>query len=147
MGLDIGPKTLSDIQAGLADCKTVIWNGPMGTIALTLLSSPSLSSLLLCVVFVSVCLLEVPTSLCVTPHHSLVFLLLTMTPPIASHTHSFSLSLPDPDTLFLSLSLSHLSLHPLPHPLSLPSSLSLSRRRVRVRRFLQGNLRHRFNPR
>ena len=30
MGLDIGPKTLSDIQAGLADCKTVIWNGPMG---------------------------------------------------------------------------------------------------------------------
>ena len=22
MGLDIGPKTLSDIQAGLADCKT-----------------------------------------------------------------------------------------------------------------------------
>ena len=31
MGLDIGPKTLADIQAGLADCKTVIWNGPMGT--------------------------------------------------------------------------------------------------------------------
>ena len=30
MGLDIGPKTLADIQAGLADCKTVIWNGPMG---------------------------------------------------------------------------------------------------------------------
>jgi phosphoglycerate kinase len=27
MGLDIGPKTLADIQAGLADCKTVIWNG------------------------------------------------------------------------------------------------------------------------
>lgn len=30
MGLDIGPDTLKDIQAGLADCKTVIWNGPMG---------------------------------------------------------------------------------------------------------------------
>jgi len=30
MGLDIGPKTISDIQAGLADCKTIIWNGPMG---------------------------------------------------------------------------------------------------------------------
>jgi len=30
MGLDIGPKTLADIQEGLSDCKTVIWNGPMG---------------------------------------------------------------------------------------------------------------------
>jgi len=30
MGLDIGPNTIADIQAGLADCKTVIWNGPMG---------------------------------------------------------------------------------------------------------------------
>lgn len=30
MGLDIGPKTIADLQAGLADCKTVIWNGPMG---------------------------------------------------------------------------------------------------------------------
>ena len=30
MGLDIGPNTILDIQAGLADCKTVIWNGPMG---------------------------------------------------------------------------------------------------------------------
>lgn len=30
MGLDIGPKTLENINAGLADCKTVIWNGPMG---------------------------------------------------------------------------------------------------------------------
>ena len=30
MGLDIGPKTVADIQTGLADCKTVIWNGPMG---------------------------------------------------------------------------------------------------------------------
>ena len=30
MGLDIGPETLKNINAGLADCKTVIWNGPMG---------------------------------------------------------------------------------------------------------------------
>eukprot|EP01036_Dinobryon_divergens_P029677 gene29677-38806_t len=30
MGLDIGPKTIADIKAGLSDCKTVIWNGPMG---------------------------------------------------------------------------------------------------------------------
>merc|ERR1711871_137277 len=30
MGLDIGPKTLANIQNGLGDCKTVIWNGPMG---------------------------------------------------------------------------------------------------------------------
>ena len=30
MGLDIGPKTIAEVQAGLADCKTVIWNGPMG---------------------------------------------------------------------------------------------------------------------
>jgi len=30
MGLDIGPDTIKNIQDGLADCKTVIWNGPMG---------------------------------------------------------------------------------------------------------------------
>lgn len=30
MGLDIGPKSIATIQEGLADCKTVIWNGPMG---------------------------------------------------------------------------------------------------------------------
>jgi len=30
MGLDIGPKSIAEIQAGLSDCKTVIWNGPMG---------------------------------------------------------------------------------------------------------------------
>jgi phosphoglycerate kinase len=30
MGLDIGPKSIADIQAGLADVKTVIWNGPLG---------------------------------------------------------------------------------------------------------------------
>lgn len=30
MGLDIGPQTIAELQNGLADCKTVIWNGPMG---------------------------------------------------------------------------------------------------------------------
>jgi phosphoglycerate kinase len=30
MGLDIGPKTLANLQGALSDCKTVIWNGPMG---------------------------------------------------------------------------------------------------------------------
>jgi phosphoglycerate kinase len=30
MGLDIGPDSLKFFQAALADCKTVIWNGPMG---------------------------------------------------------------------------------------------------------------------
>ncbi|MDH6066524.1 phosphoglycerate kinase [Chrysosporum ovalisporum APH033B] len=30
MGLDIGPKSVKVFQAALADCKTVIWNGPMG---------------------------------------------------------------------------------------------------------------------
>jgi phosphoglycerate kinase len=30
MGLDNGPKATAEIQAELADCKTVIWNGPMG---------------------------------------------------------------------------------------------------------------------
>jgi phosphoglycerate kinase len=29
-GLDSGPKATADAQAELADCKTVIWNGPMG---------------------------------------------------------------------------------------------------------------------
>lgn len=30
MGLDIGPNTIASIKEGLSDCKTVIWNGPMG---------------------------------------------------------------------------------------------------------------------
>lgn len=30
MGLDIGPNSVKEFQAALADCKTVIWNGPMG---------------------------------------------------------------------------------------------------------------------
>lgn len=30
MGLDIGPKTITAIEAGLADCQTILWNGPMG---------------------------------------------------------------------------------------------------------------------
>ena len=30
MGLDIGPDSLKAFQAALSDCKTVVWNGPMG---------------------------------------------------------------------------------------------------------------------
>ncbi len=30
MGLDIGPDSIKTFQAALADCRTVIWNGPMG---------------------------------------------------------------------------------------------------------------------
>ncbi|MBW4658196.1 MAG: phosphoglycerate kinase [Drouetiella hepatica Uher 2000/2452] len=30
MGLDIGPDSVKVFEAALADCKTVIWNGPMG---------------------------------------------------------------------------------------------------------------------
>ncbi len=30
MGLDIGPDSVKTFQAALADCKSVIWNGPMG---------------------------------------------------------------------------------------------------------------------
>ena len=30
MGLDIGPDSIKLFQGALADCKTVIWNGPMG---------------------------------------------------------------------------------------------------------------------
>jgi phosphoglycerate kinase len=30
MGLDIGPTSITEVQNCLADCKTVIWNGPMG---------------------------------------------------------------------------------------------------------------------
>ena len=29
-GLDIGPESLKAFQAELQDCKSVIWNGPMG---------------------------------------------------------------------------------------------------------------------
>ena len=30
MGLDIGPNSIKEFEAALSDCKTVIWNGPMG---------------------------------------------------------------------------------------------------------------------
>ena len=30
LGVDNGPKATAEIQAALADCKTVVWNGPMG---------------------------------------------------------------------------------------------------------------------
>lgn len=29
-GLDIGPDSLKAFQDSLADCKTIVWNGPMG---------------------------------------------------------------------------------------------------------------------
>jgi phosphoglycerate kinase len=30
MGLDIGPESIATFQAALADCQTIVWNGPMG---------------------------------------------------------------------------------------------------------------------
>ena len=30
MGLDIGPESIADFQKALSDCKSIIWNGPMG---------------------------------------------------------------------------------------------------------------------
>lgn len=30
MGLDIGPQSLQTFKQQLEDCKTVVWNGPMG---------------------------------------------------------------------------------------------------------------------
>ena len=30
MGLDCGPKTSALIEAALAECKTILWNGPLG---------------------------------------------------------------------------------------------------------------------
>eukprot|EP00210_Caulerpa_lentillifera_P002141 g2055.t1 len=30
MGLDIGPKSVESLKGALSDCKTIVWNGPMG---------------------------------------------------------------------------------------------------------------------
>lgn len=30
MGLDIGPQSIESLKSALSDCKTVVWNGPMG---------------------------------------------------------------------------------------------------------------------
>lgn len=30
LGLDVGPETIETIKKGLSDCKTIIWNGPLG---------------------------------------------------------------------------------------------------------------------
>ena len=30
MGLDIGPESIASLKSALSDCKTVVWNGPMG---------------------------------------------------------------------------------------------------------------------
>lgn len=35
MGLDIGPKTIANFEASLADAKTIMWNGPMGVFEMT----------------------------------------------------------------------------------------------------------------
>jgi 3-phosphoglycerate kinase len=29
-GLDVGPESIVMIKAALSDCKTLLWNGPMG---------------------------------------------------------------------------------------------------------------------
>jgi phosphoglycerate kinase len=34
MGLDIGPETLKQYQKELDQCKTIVWNGPMGVFEL-----------------------------------------------------------------------------------------------------------------
>ncbi|CAK0803259.1 unnamed protein product, partial [Prorocentrum cordatum] len=40
LGLDNGPKATEEIKAALADCKTIIWNGPMGVLACSHLGRP-----------------------------------------------------------------------------------------------------------
>lgn len=30
MGLDVGPESIDSLKRALADCKTIVWNGPMG---------------------------------------------------------------------------------------------------------------------
>ncbi|MDG2330104.1 MAG: phosphoglycerate kinase [Flavobacteriales bacterium] len=35
MGLDVGPKTISDVHRALSKSKTILWNGPMGVFEMT----------------------------------------------------------------------------------------------------------------
>jgi phosphoglycerate kinase len=35
MGLDVGPKTISDVHKALSKAKTILWNGPMGVFEMT----------------------------------------------------------------------------------------------------------------
>ncbi|MBT5404105.1 MAG: phosphoglycerate kinase [Crocinitomicaceae bacterium] len=35
MGLDVGPKTISDVHKALSKSKTILWNGPMGVFEMT----------------------------------------------------------------------------------------------------------------
>jgi Phosphoglycerate kinase len=128
MGLDIGPKTLSDIQAGLADCKTVIWNGPMGKyypLCFELCVPSKIFNLILIIYVVySLCAFEFP------------LLPLSLSSP-------FSTTIPSLLTPMILYSLPSL-----PPTLTLIPSLSPpSIRRVRVRCFLQGHIRHCFNSR
>ena len=41
MGLDIGPKSIKLFEAGLADCKTIFWNGPVGVFEMASYSAGS----------------------------------------------------------------------------------------------------------
>ena len=44
MGLDIGPDSIKVFQNALAECKTIIWNGPMGCLLYTSPSPRDLST-------------------------------------------------------------------------------------------------------
>jgi len=43
MGLDIGPESIADVKKLLSDCKTVIWNGPMGVFEMDKFAKGTLS--------------------------------------------------------------------------------------------------------
>lgn len=43
MGLDVGPKSVELFKGALADCKTVVWNGPMGVFEMDKFANGTLS--------------------------------------------------------------------------------------------------------
>lgn len=43
MGLDIGPASITEVKQRLSDCKTVIWNGPMGVFEMEKFANGTLS--------------------------------------------------------------------------------------------------------
>lgn len=53
MGLDIGPDSIKTFQAALNDCKTVVWNGPMGVFEFDKFAAGTLVRLVCMVVHVS----------------------------------------------------------------------------------------------